>query len=391
MKTTKINVPLKLRQVAEAEANPLITWMEFVFTDDKPNVNSQGVKQNSFASIIDTGMYMPVKMEEGKIGGHSLSKPIGTIKHLEHADSEVVGVAAVWNKERPSDIALLRESYANGEPLNISFELQYVDFEIDDDGVEWLVDPTVRAATIVSNPAYGGRTPIISLASDKNATNLPDSSFAFIEAGGVLKDGITHPRALRHFPYKDAEGEVSEELLIISLKEIETVEFNQKDSILEVLKTALSEYDKEKQSLMEKEKILELETTASTLRERIEELEGKLNELVTERDVLLSYKEKRELQDTQAETLKARLDILSKAGFTYDAEQVTAKSEYWLQFDDSAFTNYVDDIKTIKDAKAGSNLHIPDASGSNSGSESNIDILRNHFIKKNGEADNGNS
>ena len=38
--------------------------------------------------------------------------------------------------------------------------------------------------------------------------DLPDSSFAYIEPGGKLVDGKTEPRSLRHFPYKDAEGNV---------------------------------------------------------------------------------------------------------------------------------------------------------------------------------------
>lgn len=39
--------------------------------------------------------------------------------------------------------------------------------------------------------------------------NLPDSSFAWIEPGGQKDDeGKTTPRALRHLPYKDADGKV---------------------------------------------------------------------------------------------------------------------------------------------------------------------------------------
>src|SRR5690348_9663878 len=39
--------------------------------------------------------------------------------------------------------------------------------------------------------------------------NLPDSAFLFIEAGGSKdSDGKTTPRSLRHFPVKDANGNV---------------------------------------------------------------------------------------------------------------------------------------------------------------------------------------
>ena len=38
--------------------------------------------------------------------------------------------------------------------------------------------------------------------------DLPDASFLFVESGGKKVDGKTTPRSLRHFPYKDADGQV---------------------------------------------------------------------------------------------------------------------------------------------------------------------------------------
>src|SRR6202011_402250 len=41
----------------------------------------------------------------------------------------------------------------------------------------------------------------------KFQNNLPDSSFAYIEAGGTKDaDGKTTPRSLRHFPFKNFDG-----------------------------------------------------------------------------------------------------------------------------------------------------------------------------------------
>src|SRR5690242_12339367 len=43
----------------------------------------------------------------------------------------------------------------------------------------------------------------------KTINDLPDSSFAYIEAGGEKdKEGKTVPRSLRHLPYKGADGAV---------------------------------------------------------------------------------------------------------------------------------------------------------------------------------------
>jgi uncharacterized coiled-coil protein SlyX len=38
--------------------------------------------------------------------------------------------------------------------------------------------------------------------------NLPDSSFLYIEPGGTKTDGKTEPKSLRHFPVRDANGNV---------------------------------------------------------------------------------------------------------------------------------------------------------------------------------------
>jgi hypothetical protein len=45
--------------------------------------------------------------------------------------------------------------------------------------------------------------------STKTINDLPDSSFALVEAGGSKdKEGKTTPRSLRHLPYKDASGKI---------------------------------------------------------------------------------------------------------------------------------------------------------------------------------------
>jgi len=47
--------------------------------------------------------------------------------------------------------------------------------------------------------------------STKEVNDLLDSSFAYIESGGKKdSEGKTIPRGLRHFPYKDAKGNIDE-------------------------------------------------------------------------------------------------------------------------------------------------------------------------------------
>lgn len=170
--------PLHLNPEAFASLeNPTLSFMEFIFTDDKPNANNKGIPHSAFASIINTGIMMPLKMAEGRISpGHTGTLPLGVISSMEERKIDdrnvIVGKAALWSKERPDDIALIKEAYAAEKPVNISWEVLYTEAETDANGVEWFQDPIVRAATIVGVPAYKDRTRMLSVASDEEQEEL---------------------------------------------------------------------------------------------------------------------------------------------------------------------------------------------------------------------------
>jgi len=163
----RVNLTSEAKFVAEASReNPKLGWLEFVLTDDKPNDNKQGIKKEGFASLVDTGKLTPIKMASGKIkDDHSDATPFGVISELEAKESQVDGKAAIWKAERGSDYEMLKAMSAKGDPINVSWEIVYVDSEVDDAGIEWISDPVLTAATIVGVPAYGGRTPVVSVAS----------------------------------------------------------------------------------------------------------------------------------------------------------------------------------------------------------------------------------
>ena len=105
-------------------------------------------------------------MAVGKINeGHDEAFPIGVITNLAETDDQVRGIAALWNRERPEDVKLIKEAYANKKQLNVSWELLYSDSKIDDDGYEDLYGTTLRAVTLVGLPAYQGRTSVFAVAS----------------------------------------------------------------------------------------------------------------------------------------------------------------------------------------------------------------------------------
>ena len=157
---------------ASVSLNPSVTWAQFILTDDKPNKNSQRIPLEEFSNLIKTGVHMPIKMSQGDISeGHAGAIPIGVITHLKAVKDKIVGLAALWDKERPEDVALLKKYYKEDKPLQLSWEVMYQDSLEDEAGVQSLKDTALRAVTLVGLPAYAGRTIITALASLKTEDN----------------------------------------------------------------------------------------------------------------------------------------------------------------------------------------------------------------------------
>jgi len=166
----KLVLESRINFIAEAALeNPNLGWMEFILTDNQPNDNKQGIKSEAFAGLIQSGLFMPLKMALGEIQqDHSEARPLGTIASLEDQTEKIFGKAAIWKLFRANDYKMLLEMSSKKEPINISWELSYTESDIDEDGVEWLGDPVLTAAAIVGLPAYGNRTPVLSVASKKD-------------------------------------------------------------------------------------------------------------------------------------------------------------------------------------------------------------------------------
>jgi hypothetical protein len=68
----------------------------------------------------------------------------------------------------------LKEKRDKNESIDISWELAYSEKNIREDGVEELLGVSMNAATIVGNPAYGGRTPIVAMASKQEEEEVSE-------------------------------------------------------------------------------------------------------------------------------------------------------------------------------------------------------------------------
>src|SRR3990172_5654687 len=191
----------------------VITWAKFVLTDDKPDANGQRVPEEEFDNLIKTGLNKPVKMAYGEPNdGHGDAHPLGTITNLTRQGNKIVALAALWNRERGDDIALIKERVKSDRPVNVSWEILYGKNRIIN-GVEDLLDTVLRAVTIVGMPAYKGRTQFLAVAAKKWSPayieKLPNENFLHIGNDGT-----------RYFAYRDETGKIDTKRFPSILEEI---------------------------------------------------------------------------------------------------------------------------------------------------------------------------
>jgi hypothetical protein len=306
----------ELENQAEAglPLNPKIKWAKFVFTDDQRNLNDQLIPQDEFPNIIKTGVNMPIKMEASNPNGeHALATPIGVITNLSKQDNKVIGLAALWKEERPDDIALLEKSYAEKNPLKLSWELSYDDTqsEVDSNGVKVLRGTTVKATTFVGRPAYDGRTNLVALASENK--NKEEKQLA---------DNTTDTSTL--------EAQVAE-----------------------------------------------LTSRIKGLEEALQSKDAELGTASTELTSLRDYKATRENLDAKAELTKVRRQALKEAGFDLSDDDFNARAEKIVSMDEDTFGFYLRDMsvfaKKPESSASSSKTIVPDLS--NPGSKDPKEII----------------
>jgi hypothetical protein len=218
---------------AAISLNPDVTWAEFTLTDDSVNANGHRIPQSEFSNLIKTGINMPIKMAYEQIEeGHDKSFPIGVITHLKKVKNKIIGLAALWNKERPEDVEFIKERYNSEEPLDLSWEISYETEEEGEDGVINLIGTSLNATTLVGSPAYKGRLGITALASDEEEVNKLEEKLEKLEKKLEEKD----------------------ELLASTLKEKKELE-----SSLEEAQDKLSKQDEQLQGLLEFKETVEAE------------------------------------------------------------------------------------------------------------------------------------
>lgn len=157
-----------IRSIAECAANPLQTTIEFILTDFKPNKNGEALDISESGNILASIISMPLKANfaNGSINGHAHALPVGTITFAEliqDPDPYIVARATVWKDEYKELDTFLRTKKERGDDIGTSWELYYKHAE-ERDGIKWLKGVVMAASTVVKNPSYGNRTPILAIA-----------------------------------------------------------------------------------------------------------------------------------------------------------------------------------------------------------------------------------
>jgi hypothetical protein len=312
-------------QFGEAAASVIgvdsaITWAKFILTDDKPDANRQRIPSEEFDNLIKTGINKPIKMAMGGIkDGHEDAHPLGVITNLTKEGNKIVALAALWNRERGDDVAIIKELVNSDKPVNVSWEILYGASRIKN-GVQDLLDTALRAVTIVGMPAYAGRTPVLAVAARKWSPayldKLPDQNFMHIDNDGT-----------RYFAFKDAEGLIDPSRFPVILEEIAQASIPQ--NTLKDIRAQVSRMASDA-SIVVNDEGINMEDTLD-----IKELEGKIAVLDAQLALAnnaLAAKEK-ELVDALETAKKANETVQSLEGeiaplreFKQVADKATEKS-----------------------------------------------------------------
>jgi hypothetical protein len=320
--------------------HPLLTYARFIFADDRPNGNKQGVPYEEFASLAQSAINMPIKARflSKTVAGHGGAVPIGHIVNVSEETTEdgthrLIADAVLYADEFPNEVNFLKEAHASGNAPGISWELRYADEE-KKDGVSWLKGIVARAATFVKIPAYGSRTALLALASAEELTDDELSRELTALASEISPVGD-----------KGGTNKVDEKELLAKIEklELQLVEAN----------TAKAKAD------------TELHTAQAELQAKAE--------------VIQEY-EKAQIVDT-------RTKKVAEAGLTIekDADKLAAKQQFWASLSEEAFAEYLGDLVAAKaaatplrSAAASQAPQLPKLNGSHEGPV-NITELRNRL------------
>jgi hypothetical protein len=301
--------------------HPFLTKVKFIFSDNLPNVNKQGIEAEDFDSIAESSIGMPLKMRytHAGAGGHEFSIPIGHIVSMvketvseDGAVAQLVGRGVLYKEEYPDEVDYLKTTFEHGHAPGVSWELAYHD-SVSKAGTEWLKGVVTKAAAFVRDPAYGNRTGLLAVAQEqiRSITESQMMDEQFIEE---LKDIIDELNAL-------VQGKPS------------GTEDDPTDTGNASLNTGGMKVEEELQKAQ-----AELEAALAKVAELTQQLEtaqASITDLTTENE---GFKRQALITQRTAKIVEAGIKIES------DQEKLAQKQEIWLAMTPEIFEAYVTDL-----------------------------------------------
>lgn len=413
---------------ASIVSNPTVVWTKFILTDDMRNGNGQRIPREEFANLIKTGIHMPVKMAKGEISrGHAGTEPLGSITHLKvvtlpDGSEAVMALAALWGEERPADVQYIKQQFAEKKPVDISWEILYEDasYNVDHNSID-LFGTVLRAATVVGEPAYEGRTRVLSVAARKwskaYVSELPKTSFLYVDGEERLFPIIDEEGKIDRTRLKDALAElqmsgVSEETKKAKTEVVKTLieKFEAGASIEEVTSLFLSNPDLTEEALKNIEELeaqvaemepkltdalAQLEAKETLLAEKenaIAELTEKLNAIEPELQTLRDFKAEIEAEAAKIEKMDAIKSKFTEAGIEKDDQYFTENFEKFAGMDESLLEFFIQEMAANLSSEAAkqsstaskNTTKIPALTGSE-GSDTSVKALAQYLREQTGK------
>lgn len=343
-------------RASASESNPLQSVIEFVFTDFQPNKNRQGVTQAEAVNIIRSGLNQPVKVNflGEEVAAHKGAIPIGPIIELKHDDDKVIGKAIIWKDIYADFVTYLEKASASEGGVQFSWELYYRSSNTDGNGIQWLENVEVAGIAIVDDPAYSGRTPLLSFAESRDkASKLSEQIAEFV--GGQMDPSYEALQA--------QVAELTDKMYVMINQLYEALSEAAPDPAPADVESVMAEFV----NLLSRLKSGKEESSAQA-----ESLQSELDGLRTEVQELRTFK-----QDTEASAALAELTSTRKAALSavMSEEDFAEKLEFILGLSQDQFEVFVASLQTVRNKSTSSvndkksNVPLPDLTSQNTDSE----------------------
>lgn len=201
----------------EAISNPFLKEIFLILTDFEPNANGEGIPRSEAENIIKTSRLAPIKIaaDTNSYGGHAGAHPVGAIIESfmdTHNGKDVIKSRAfIWKDEYPAIYDLVKSQASEGNFIGTSWEVYYTHAE-EESGVRWLKGVTFAGTCIVDNPAYGDRTPLLSVAeSESMDLKQLEDKVAELTALITQKEGMINELESKINVYQEAERQAQAE------------------------------------------------------------------------------------------------------------------------------------------------------------------------------------